>query len=171
MTDRPYRVLFLCTHNSARSVMAEAILNAIGPPTFEAYSAGSHPRGRINPHVLDLLDRSGHPTAHLASKSLDTFAGPDAPALDFVFTLCDQAAGEVCPVFPGHPLTAHWPFPDPSKAAGTEAEIRAFVGEVYRQIHTRLSIFINLPLASLDRMSVQRRVRELGSADTPGETA
>ncbi|SDF59794.1 Protein-tyrosine-phosphatase [Limimonas halophila] len=171
MTDRPYRVLFLCTHNSARSVMAEAILNAIGPPSFKGYSAGSHPRGSINRYVLDLLERSGHPTGKLASKSWDAFTGRDAPALDFVFTLCDQAAGEICPVFPGHPLTAHWPFPDPSKADGTEAEIRAFVSDVYRQIHTRLSLFTSLPLVSLDRMSLQRRVRELGSAEGSGETA
>lgn len=161
--NHPYSVLFLCTHNSARSVMAESILNAIGAPTFRAYSAGSHPSGTINPHVRELLERSGHATDHLASKSLDSFTGPDAPMLDFVFTLCDQAAGETCAIFPGHPVTAHWPFPDPGQATGTHAEIGAAVAEVYRQIHTRIGIFINLPIAKLDRMSLQRRVRELGS--------
>lgn len=163
MTPRPYNVLFLCTHNSARSIMAETILNRIGEGKFVAHSAGSHPRGQVNPYVIELLAKSGFDTSNLYSKSWGRFAGADAPALDFVFTLCDDAAGEVCPVWPGQPMTAHWPFPDPSSFEGSEAEKRAFVADVYRQINTRLGIFANLPIASLDRMSLQRRIEMFGS--------
>jgi protein-tyrosine-phosphatase len=161
MTRRLYNVLFLCTHNSARSIMAETILNHIGEGKFVAHSAGSHPRGQVNPYVIELLEKTGFDTSKLYSKSWDQFAEADAPDLDFVFTLCDDAAGEVCPVWPGQPMTAHWPFPDPSSFEGSEAEKRAFVANVYRQINTRLGIFANLPIASLDRMSLQRRIEML----------
>mgnify|MGYP000300022521 CR=1 FL=1 len=167
MTAEPYRVLFLCTRNSARSIMAEAILNNIGAPTFVGHSAGSRPAGAIDPRVLALLTRNGLPTDHLHSKSWDAFA--DGPPLDFVFTLCDDAAGETCPVWPGRPVTAHWPFPDPGSATGSDAEIAAFTADVFRQIHRRLSIFTALPLAKLDRMSQRERVAALAdSRDTTG---
>lgn len=171
MSTRLFHVLFLCTHNSGRSIMAECILNRIGGDKFRAYSAGSHPSGSLNPNVVSLLERDGFDTSCLRSKSWDAFTGADAPALDFVFTLCDDAAGETCPVWPGQPMTAHWPFPDPAKAQGTEAEKRAFVADVYRQINTRLAIFVNLPIATLDRMSLQHRLDDLGRADEPVSTA
>ncbi|HYH39990.1 MAG TPA: arsenate reductase ArsC [Azospirillum sp.] len=159
--DRLYNVLFLCTHNSARSVMAECLLNREGKGRFRAYSAGSQPSGRINPYVRDLLERLGFPTADLRSKTWDEFATPDSPRMDFVFTVCDNAAGEVCPVWPGQPVTAHWGFPDPSSATGTDAEKAAFTAEVFRQIERRIQAFAALPLASLDRLSVKRRLEEM----------
>lgn len=165
MAERAYSVLFLCTRNSARSIMAECLLNRIGAGRFVAYSAGSHPGDGPLPDVVDLLDRSGFDVAQVRSKSWDAFAAPDAAPLDFVFTLCDQAAGETCPVWPGQPMTGHWPFPDPAKASGSKAERRAFVADVMRQINNRLGIFVNLPIASLDRMSLQRRIDELGRDD------
>lgn len=154
-------VLFLCTHNSARSVMAESILNRMGQGRFKAYSAGSHPSGRINPHVRDLLTRLGYDLSDTRSKDWSEFAQPGAPALDFIITVCDQAAGEVCPIWPGQPLTAHWGFPDPSSATGTDAEKAAFTADVYRMIERRLSIFTSLPMATLDRMALKRRMDEM----------
>lgn len=162
MTQPVYNVLFLCTRNSARSIIAECLLNQLGAGRFHGHSAGSWPAGALQPEVVELLDRSGFDTAGLYSKSWDAFAGPGAPALDFVFTLCDQAAGEACPVWPGQPMTAHWPFPDPAAVAGSAAEKRAFVADVFRQIHNRIAIFVNLPIASLDRMSLQARLDGLG---------
>lgn len=159
---RVYSVLFLCTHNSARSVMAECILNRGGHGRFRGFSAGSLPSGRINPFVRDLLERLNFPTAELRSKSWDEFAAPGAPQMDFVFTLCDNAAGEVCPVWPGHPVTAHWGFPDPSSASGSDAEKAAFTAEIFRQIERRLNAFISLPIASLDRLALTRHVQALG---------
>ncbi|MBK1698511.1 arsenate reductase ArsC [Rhodovibrio salinarum] len=172
MTERVFNVLFLCTHNSARSIMAECILNKTGAGRFQAFSAGSHPAGQINPEVLDLLQRADFDTSRVHSKSWDVFAGNDAPRLDFVFTLCDGAAGEVCPVWPGQPMTAHWPFPDPSGANGSAAEKRAFVADVFRQINTRLGIFINLPISTLDRMSLQAEIDRLGqgTAETSADS-
>ncbi len=160
--DRVYNVLFLCTHNSARSVMAECILNRAGKGRFRAFSAGSQPSGRINPYVRDLLERLGFPTAELRSKTWDEFGTPDAPHMDFVFTVCDSAAGEVCPVWPGHPTTAHWGFPDPSSAQGTDAEKAAFTAEVFRQIERRLQAFMSLPIASLDRLALKQKLDEMG---------
>ncbi|MDJ0951731.1 MAG: arsenate reductase ArsC [Alphaproteobacteria bacterium] len=160
--EKVYNVLFLCTGNSARSVMAESILNRAGQGRFQAYSAGSFPTGQINPYVRDLLQRFNHPTEGLRSKSWDEFAGPDAPEMDFVFTVCDQAAGEVCPIWPGRPMSAHWPFADPAKFEGSDAEIAAATAEVYGQIERRVSIFVNLPIASLDKLSLQRRLDEMG---------
>lgn len=163
MAQPRYHVLFLCTRNSARSVIAEAVLGALGRGVFGAHSAGSHPSGRIMPEILDLLERGGHDTAGLRSKSWDEFTRPDAPRLDFVFTLCDSAAGETCPLWPGQPMTAHWPFDDPADFTGSPAERRAAIAELYRRIHTRLGIFVNLPFASLDRLSLRRRLEDLGA--------
>src|SRR5215470_5776455 len=160
---KPIRnVLFLCTGNSARSVMAEVLLNHCGLGRFRAFSAGSHPTGRVHPFTLDLLRRLKLPTVGLRSKSWDEFAHAGAPVMDFVFTVCDQAAGEICPVWPGQPITAHWGFPDPAAAAGSEAERRAVFAEVFRQIENRLKIFAALPLERLDRLAIQRQVREIG---------
>lgn len=161
MTDT-YNVLFLCTGNSARSVMAESILNRIGKPKFKAHSAGSHPKGTINPGALALLQKLNYPTSELRSKNWDEFAADGAPALDFVFTLCDDAAGEVCPIWPGQPMTAHWGFEDPAAATGTEAQIAQKFAEIYGQIERRLEIFVNLPISSLDKLTLQKRLDDIG---------
>ncbi|HXQ40814.1 MAG TPA: arsenate reductase ArsC [Candidatus Udaeobacter sp.] len=163
MADKIYNVLFLCTGNSARSVMAEVLLNHWGKGRFRAFSAGSHPTGRIHPFTLDLLNGLKLPTAGLRSKSWDEFALPNAPILDFVFTVCDQAAGEVCPIWPGQPITAHWGFPDPAAFVGPDVEKRALFADVFRQIENRIKIFAALPLEKLDRLAIQRQVRELGA--------
>jgi len=157
-----YNVLFLCTGNSARSVMAESILNRIGKPKFTAHSAGSHPKGMVNPGALALLQKLNYPTAELRSKSWDEFAGDDAPPLNFVFTLCDDAAGEVCPIWPGQPMTAHWGFEDPAAATGSEAEVAQKFAEIYGQIERRLEIFVSLPISSLDRLTLQKRLDDIG---------
>jgi arsenate reductase len=163
-----YNVLFLCTGNSARSILAEAILNRDGAGRFMAYSAGSHPNGRVNPYALELLAGMHHDVAALRSKSWDEFAKPGAPRLDFIFTVCDNAAGEVCPIWPGQPMTAHWGLPDPAAVTGSEAEIRAAFLETYRALVRRIGIFVNLPLVSLDRLSLQRRLQAIGQdADKP----
>jgi len=157
-----YNVLFLCTGNSARSVIAETLLNHWGKGRFQAYSAGSYPSGRVHSLTLDLLARLDFPVPGLRSKSWDEFAAPGAPVMDFVFTVCDQAAGEVCPIWPGRPITAHWGFPDPAAFSGTETEKRAFFAEVFRQIESRVKVFAALPMARLDRLALQREVRRLG---------
>lgn len=157
-----YNVLFLCTGNSARSVMAESILNRIGKPKFKAHSAGSHPKGTINPGALALLQKLNYPTSELRSKNWDEFAADGAPELDFVFTLCDDAAGEVCPIWPGQPMTAHWGFEDPAAATGTEAQIAQKFAEIYGQIERRLEIFVNLPISSLDKLTLQKRLDDIG---------
>jgi protein-tyrosine-phosphatase len=162
MTDRPYNVLFLCTGNSARSIMAEAILNRAGKGPFRAYSAGSHPTGAIHPRALDLLRRLHYPTAGLRSKSWDEFALPGAPALDFVFTVCDRAAQEICPIWPGQPMTAHWGVPDPAAATGMDAVIGAAFSEAFRQLNNRIAIFVNLPIDRLDRLALKRRLDAIG---------
>lgn len=168
MTDhRAYNVLFLCTGNSARSIMAEAILNRLGLDKFHAYSAGSTPKGAVNPHAIHLLETMNHPTQDLQSKSWDEFAADGAPELDFVFTLCDQAAGEPCPVWPGQPMTAHWGFNDPAQVSGTEAEIAAAFADTYKQISNMLSVFMALPFQSLDRLSLQDRLDEMGRNRAP----
>ena len=162
MSERPYHVLFLCTHNSARSIIAECVMNRLGKGRFIAHSAGSQPRGQIHPLALELLRRLNYPTEGLRSKSWQEFAGPDAPPLDFVFTVCDDAANEVCPVWPGQPMSAHWGVPDPSRAEGSEAE-RAFAfADTHRMLNQRISIFCSLPLASLDRLSLQRQLDAIG---------
>ena len=169
MTERTYNVLFLCTGNSARSVMAEAILNKQGQGKFRAFSAGSQPKGALHPHTINLLQRLGHETSGLRSKSWDEFAKPGAPPFDFIFTVCDNAAGETCPVFPGKPTTAHWGIPDPAEATGTPAEIALAFNDAYRMLSRRIEIFAALPLASLDELSLQTRLRDIGRMD--GATA
>lgn len=164
MADTAYNVLFLCTGNSARSVMGEAILNRMGQPRFKGYSAGSYPAGKVHPYALDLLKQFNHPTEDLASKGWEVFATEEAPRMDFVFTVCDSAAGEVCPVWPGQPVSAHWPFEDPAAFEGSEAERRACFARVYGQIANRVGTFISLPIASLDRLSLQRRLDEIGQS-------
>jgi arsenate reductase len=164
MPNRLYNVLFLCTGNSARSILAEAFLKHRGQGLFRAYSAGSHPTGQVNPLALELLERCGIEAHGLRSKSWDEFARPGAPSLDFVFTVCDNAAGEVCPVWPGQPVTAHWGVPDPAAVQGTPTEkMRAFE-EALRILEHRIALFISLPIATLDRMSLQERTREIGKS-------
>jgi len=162
MSDRPFNVLFLCTGNSARSIMAEAILNKIGAGKFRAFSAGSQPEGRVHPEALQLLQSLGYDTSSFRSKSWSEFADPGAPLLDFVFTVCDNAAGEVCPVWPGQPMTAHWGVPDPAEAKGTPAEVALASKDAYRMLNQRIGIFTSLPLRSLDRLSLQSKLREIG---------
>jgi arsenate reductase len=160
--DRPYNVLFLCTGNSARSILSEAILNARGAGRFTAHSAGSHPTGRVNPFALDLLKRMGMSTDGLRSKSWDEFAAPGAPELDFVFTVCDNAAGEVCPYWPGQPMTAHWGIPDPAGVEGTDIQKTDAFREAFRVLERRIALFTSLPIASLDRLTLSAKVREIG---------
>jgi protein-tyrosine-phosphatase len=155
-------VLFLCTGNSARSILAESILNREGKGKFAAYSAGSQPKGEVHPFAIDLLKKMNYPTDQLRSKSWEEFSQPGAPELDFVFTVCDNAANEVCPVWPGQPMTAHWGIPDPAAAEGSEAERRLAFADAYRQLNNRISIFASLPLLSLDRLSLQKRLDEIG---------
>ncbi len=158
----PYRVLFLCTGNSARSILAEAILNRAGAGRFLAFSAGSQPKGRVHPYAIDLLGKMNHETDQLRSKSWDEFSTPDAAPLNFVFTVCDNAAGEVCPIWPGQPMTAHWGLPDPDAVEGRESLIRAAFADTYKMLAKRIGIFVSLPLQSLDALSLQRRLREIG---------
>ncbi|WP_116134632.1 arsenate reductase ArsC [Tropicimonas sp. IMCC34043] len=162
MTKDAYNVLFLCTGNSARSLIAEAIMNREGMGRFKAFSAGSNPESAPHPYTLDLLRGLNHDTGFARSKSWDEFAAADAPQMDFVFTVCDNAAAEVCPVWPGQPMTAHWGVPDPVKAGGTEAMRRFAFAETYRMLRSRISIFVNLPIGSLDRMALQRNLDDIG---------
>ena len=155
-------VLFLCTGNSARSILAESILNREGKGKFAGFSAGSQPKGEVHPFALDLLKKLNYPTDKLRSKSWEEFSQPGAPELDFVFTVCDNAAAEVCPVWPGQPMTAHWGIPDPAAAEGTEAVRRLAFADAYRQLNNRISIFTSLPIQSLDRLSLQQRLSEIG---------
>ncbi|MEM7225758.1 MAG: arsenate reductase ArsC [Pseudomonadota bacterium] len=164
METKTYNVLFLCTGNSARSILAEAILKREGMGKFNAFSAGSQPKGEINPVALDVLRSLNHKVDDLSSKSWDALAEPGAPALDFVFTLCDSAAAEACPVWPGQPMTAHWGLPDPAAVEGTGAVKHAAFLDAYRMLSNRISIFVNLPLESLDKMSLKTRLDQIGSA-------
>jgi len=165
MTPRPWHVLFLCTGNSARSILAESLLNHCGRGTFIAHSAGSHPRGEVHPIAMQLLERMNLPTAGLRSKSWDEFARPGALALDFVFTVCDNAAGEMCPVWPGQPITAHWGVADPAAVGGTEADKWLAFRTAFRELESRIRMFTSLPVGSLDRMTLQRRVRDIGRTE------
>lgn len=166
---KPLNVLFLCTGNSARSIMAEAILNRLGKGKFQAFSAGSHPAGAINPLALNLLRKTNY-VSNLRSKSWDEFATDEAPKLDFVFTVCDNAANEVCPIWPGQPMTAHWGVPDPVAATGNEAEIHLAFADAFRMLNNRISIFINLPLRSLDQLTLQKQLDAIGRTKGAGET-
>jgi len=168
--EKVYNVLFLCTGNSARSILSECILNREGMGRFKAFSAGSFPTGRVNPHALALLKKLNYPTGELRSKSWDEFAGEGAPELDFVFTVCDNAAGEVCPVWPGQPMNAHWGVPDPAEAEGSEAEIAPSFWDIYRMLEQRISIFVNLPMASIDRLTLQQRLEDIGRTAPAGDT-
>jgi arsenate reductase len=162
VADRPYNVLFLCTGNSARSIMAEALLEHWGKGRFKAYSAGSFPKGAVHPMALDLLEKSRLSTSGLRSKSWDEFAKSGAPEMDFVFTVCDQAANEACPVWPGNPVTAHWGVPDPAAAEGAEAEKNRVIRIAFQALETRIKLFTALPLDKLDRMAIKRNVDEIG---------
>jgi arsenate reductase (thioredoxin) len=159
---QPLNVLFLCTGNSARSIIAEAIMNREGRGRFRAWSAGSHPKGEVNPSTLRLLESLHYKTGDFRSKSWDEFEAAGAPQLDFVFTVCDDAAAEVCPIWPGQPMTAHWGLPDPAAATGSPSEIALAFADTYRMLNNRITLFMNLPLASLDRLSLQRRLDEIG---------
>jgi arsenate reductase len=161
---RAYNVLFLCTGNSARSVMAEVILNTLGKGRFKGYSAGSHPAGQVNPLTLELLRGNGHAVDELRSKSWDEFAAPGAPKMDFVITVCDNAAGEVCPVWPGQPVSAHWGFEDPAAFQGPDEEKRRLFRQIYQQIGSRIRLFLALPVEKLDRLSLQQKVKDIGKA-------
>jgi protein-tyrosine-phosphatase len=160
--EQPFNVLFLCTGNSARSIMAEAILNKVGAGKFRAYSAGSQPKGRVHPETLKLLQSLGYDTSGCRSRSWSQFANPGVPVLDFVFTVCDNAAGEACPVWPGQPMTAHWGIPDPAEAKGNPAEVGLAFKQAYRMLHRRIGVFTALPLRSLDQLSLQAKLREIG---------
>jgi protein-tyrosine-phosphatase len=164
MAERVYNVLFLCTGNSARSILAEAILNHRGGGRFAAFSAGSHPKGAVHPQALALLRRMGLPAEGLRSKPWDEFAQPGAPRLDFVFTVCDNAAGEVCPVWPGQPMTAHWGQADPAAVDGTELDKTNAFRDAFRMLERRIALFISLPIASLDRLALGDRLSNIGRA-------
>jgi arsenate reductase len=165
MAEKTYNVLFLCTGNSARSVLAEAIMNRVGQGKFNAFSAGSRPKGTVHPYTLDLLRQMNFDTGFARSKDWDEFAQADAPQLDFVFTVCDSAANETCPVWPGQPMTAHWGIPDPAAAEGTEAEKRLAFAEAYRMLNSRISIFTSLQLKSIDRLALQKRLDDIGATN------
>jgi arsenate reductase (thioredoxin) len=159
---RSYNVLFLCTGNSARSILAECVLNRLGDGKFTGFSAGSFPKGEVHPYALELLERQNYPTENLRSKSWNEFAGPGAEPLDFVFTVCDNAAGEICPVWPGQPMTAHWGLPDPAAVQGNESERRLAFADTLRMLRNRIGAFVNLPIEALDKLSLQSRLREIG---------
>lgn len=165
MTEKTYNVLFLCTGNSARSILAEAILNNEGGGRFTAFSAGSQPKGEVNPHALKELVALGCPSTGFSSKSWDVFADPGAPQMDFIFTVCDSAAGEACPVWIGHPMTAHWGVEDPAAVAGSEVEIQRAFAQAARFLKNRINAFLSLPLASIDRMALQTRLRQIGTME------
>jgi protein-tyrosine-phosphatase len=162
ISDRPFNVLFLCTGNSARSIIAEAIVNSLGAGKFNGYSAGSMPKGQVHPLAITLLNKLNYDTAALRSKSWDEFSTADAPKMDFVFTVCDNAANEVCPFWPGQPMTAHWGVPDPIAADGNETERALAFADTYRMLNNRISIFTNLPLKSLDSLTLQRHLDDIG---------
>lgn len=170
-SDALFNVLFLCTGNSARSIMAEALMNRLGAGKFRAWSAGSMPKGEVHPRAIELLRTHHYPTENLRSKSWEEFSGPDAPDLDFVFTVCDNAAAEVCPIWPGQPMTAHWGVPDPAAAVGNDAEVSLAFADAFRMLRNRISLFVSLPLTSLDRLSLQKRLDEIGKTKDQTEPA
>jgi len=160
--QRPYNILVLCTGNSARSILGEALFNTLGAGRFKAYSAGSHPAGRVNPFAIEQVLALGYPIEELRSKSWDEFAQPDSPQMDFIVTVCDKAAGEMCPLWPGQPVTAHWGFPDPAAVEGTDEVKRAAFASTLRQIRNRVQLFLSLPLETLDRMAIENRMKAIG---------
>lgn len=162
MSNRIYNVLFLCTHNSARSILAEAILNQHGAGRFRAFSAGSHPAGQVNPHALDLLERNRFPTAGLRSKNWDEFAAPGAPVMDYVLTVCDKAAGEVCPVWPGQPISAHWGVEDPAAVEGDQEAVNKAFKDAFIVMSRRIALFLSLPIDKLDKMSLRKELAQIG---------
>jgi protein-tyrosine-phosphatase len=171
MTSQPLNVLFLCTGNSARSIIGEAIINRVGAGKFKGYSAGSMPKGQVHPLTLKLLNQLNYDTTALRSKPWDEFAAPGAPRLDFVFTVCDNAANETCPIWPGQPMSAHWGVPDPAAVEGTDSEKALAFADTYRMLNSRISIFTSLPLASLDKLSLQRRLDDIGKTNADVERA
>jgi arsenate reductase (thioredoxin) len=162
VVDRPFNVLFLCTGNSARSIMAEALLNRLGAGKFRAFSAGSQPKGKVHPETIRLLQSLDYDTSGFRSKSWSEFADPGAPVLDFVFTVCDNAAGEACPFWPGQPMTGHWGIPDPAEAQGSQAEIALAFKDAYRMLHQRIGVFTALPIGSLDQLGLQSKLKAIG---------
>lgn len=162
MAERPLNVLFLCTGNSARSILAEAFLNSAGDGKIRAYSAGSRPAGKVNPFALELLQKNRIPTQGLRSKNWDEFAKPSAPRMDFIFTVCDNAAGETCPIWPGHPVTAHWGVSDPAAVEGSDEEKRKAFYDAFNRLSTRTRLFLNLPFERLERQALERRLRDIG---------
>jgi arsenate reductase (thioredoxin) len=166
MSDKTFNVLFICTGNSARSILAESILNQLGRGQFKAYSAGSFPAGRVNPYTLEILERWEMDTTNLRSKSWDEFAAPDAPQMDFVFTVCDQAAGEVCPVWPGQPILAHWGAPDPAKAEGSHEHILQEFRNVGLLLRKRIELMLALPIAKLEKLAIQHEVEQIGKVSS-----
>jgi len=164
MSNTRFNVLFLCTGNSARSIMAEVMLNTMGAPRFRAFSAGSHPTGKVNPFANELLRKNRLPTEGLRSKSWDEFAQPGAPELDFVFTVCDSAAGEVCPIWPGQPISAHWGVEDPAAVEGDDETKRKAFFHAYNRLQNRIQLFLSLPLAKLDRVALTQRLKEIGKS-------
>jgi len=169
MSDKTYHVLFLCTGNSARSILAEALLNHLGKGRFRAFSAGSHPAGTVNPLAVELLQKSRLPVADLRSKSWDEFSVPGAAQFDFVFTVCDNAAGEACPAWPGQPMTAHWGIEDPAAAEGSDEDKREAFSRAFAQLNRRLSIFISLPMDKLDKLTLKRNLDDIGSLREQGD--
>jgi protein-tyrosine-phosphatase len=169
MTSEPFNVLFLCTGNSARSIMGEAIINRVGAGKFKGFSAGSMPKGQVHPLTLKLLNQLNYDTTALRSKPWDEFSAPGAPPLHFVFTVCDNAANETCPIWPGQPMSAHWGLPDPAAVEGTDSEKALAFADTYRMLNSRISIFTSLPLASLDTLSLQRRLDEIGRSRIEAE--
>lgn len=163
MQDKVYNVLFLCTGNSARSIMAEALVTTMGKGRFKGYSAGSQPNGAVNPFAIEQVAATGYPVDGLRSKSWDEFGGPDAPQMDFIFTVCDNAAGETCPYWPGHPMSAHWGFEDPAAVTGTDEEKREAFHRIFRQIMARMSIFVSLPLNMLEKNAIQHEIHTIGA--------
>jgi len=165
MAERMFNVLFLCTGNSARSILAESLMRKLGAGRFHAFSAGSHPKGAVNPFALKVLESYGYPTDDLRSKSWDEFAAPDAPVMDFAFTVCDTAAAETCPVWPGQPMTAHWGIEDPAAVEGTDIQKEAAFVLATKYLRNRISIFVSLPIRSLDKMSLNAKLREIGQLE------
>ncbi|MFA5496031.1 MAG: arsenate reductase ArsC, partial [Porticoccaceae bacterium] len=165
MTEKTYNILVLCTGNSARSIMAEALINTMGKGRFRAYSAGSHPTGKVNPFAIEKVKSLNYPLENLRSKNWDEFALPGAPPMDFIITVCDKAAGEICPVWPGQPISAHWGFEDPAAVEGTDDEKRRAFDVTFRHVMNRVRLFVNLPLTMLDQAAIKRELANIGEAD------